>query len=132
MDNNATTAEENPPVQLVKGATVKAELGTVQVLEETLKGVGNTTRWTVNLDAVCGEDVNIRFVDYFGGRKINPDVMSFSFGPLSHSTWDAKPIGVREGPTLTIKSLKAATGRYQCIVTVDIVHGSRSTHPPRT
>lgn len=125
MDDNATI-EDKTPVQLVKGAIVKAELGTVQVLEETLKGVGNNTRWVVELDAIGGEDVTIQFVDYFGGRKIDPDVMSFSFGPTSHSAWNAKPIGVREGSKLTIKSRKLERSeRFQCLITVDIIHRSK-------
>lgn len=131
-DNNATTTEEKPPVKLVPKCTAKALLGNVVVGDDVLKGLGNNTRWVVDIDAISGQDVKIKCVDYFGGREIKPDVMSFTIAPLSHTAWDAKPIGVQDGASLTVKSLVVHSGpgntapqRYQCRVSIDIIHRSR-------
>ena len=131
MDNNATTIEDNPPVQLVPEGSAKALLGNVVVDDKSLKGAGNNTRWVIDIDAVSGKDVAINCIDYFGSRKIKPDVMSFVFGMQSHTAWDAKPVGVQDGAKLTIKSLVVdgpnggGPERYRCRVSIDIVHGSR-------
>lgn len=118
--NDATTIEDTP-VQLVKKGVVKALLGTVQVGPDTLEGAGNNTRWVFDLDAVGGEDVTVKCIDYFGGREIEPDVMSFAIAPLSHSAYEAKPICVPDGASLTIKSL-AAGGHFRVRVSIDIMH----------
>lgn len=126
MVDEATTIEEKTPVKLVEGPVVTALLGTVKVAGKTLKGVGNNTRWVVDIDATSGDSVTIECVDYFGSHEIEPDVMSFSITPLSF-VGDTQLWGVQEGASLTIMSVTNKDDdprRFQCRVSIDIIHRS--------
>ncbi len=126
MNDEATTIDDDKPsMTLVKGAIVTPRLGTVKVNGKTLKGIGNNTRWVFDIDATSDDKVTIECVDYFGDREIEPEVMSFSIAPLSYPG-DIRFWGVQEGASLTIVSVttKEAPERYQCRVSIDIVHKS--------
>jgi len=79
--------------------TVTQVLGVVEApgFDVVGKPAANSTRWILDVESVAGADVKLSLLDFRTGRRVFPDLMSYTVTPLDADCYDAKPFAI-EGP----------------------------------
>jgi hypothetical protein len=116
-----TTRAENLP------RTVTQVLGLVEVpgFDVVGKPAANSTRWILDVESTSGMDIKLFLLDFRNGRRVSPDLMSYTITPLDADCYDARPFAI-EGPgSLQIRTRRLQEGvviHYR--VQIDVMHSA--------
>lgn len=121
------TSGNRSPVALVRKVEVTQLLGRVSVVGASASGrpAQNSTRWIIDIDDQdTGVSLELILLDFRSGRPIEPDLMSFSFAPMSASFYDAKPrIAQHRKGVLQISTDRVA-GSCLYRLSIDVMHSA--------
>ena len=119
---------ENDAIVLAADATVVTQvLGRVAAPSSRVEGspAANSTRWIVDVECVPGEDVELLLLESRSGRRLYPDLMSFSITPLDADCYDARPFAIPGSGKLVIRTrILALPARIHYRVTLDVMHSA--------
>ena len=94
----------------------------------TGNGAANNTRWVFDIEGEGGKDIALYLLEHRSGRRLTPDLMSYSLTALSPSFYDARPVARYDDKTgcFTVSSLRfeGERGHFACRVAIDVMHSA--------
>ncbi len=89
------------------------------------KPAGNSTRWILDVECVPGTDVELYLLDFNSGRRISPDLKSFTLTALNAAFYDAKPFVVDKPGCLILRTRDSANSSTVCLrMQIDVMHSA--------